>query len=359
MHSDLFAGTYARGAAAQAVSGQAWLEAMLRVEAALAHACAEEGLISKAAAEAVAQACAAASGTLELQKLAADAGEHATPVIPLVKALRERVGSEHAEAVHLGATSQDIVDTAAMLVARAALHQILADTRAAAESAEALHQQHLRTPLLGRTLLQPALEITFGLEAETWRDVLTDAADALEQALPELLAVQMGGPVGTRPPQVGARVADALELASPERAWHTNRVRVARLASGLGILAGALGKVARDVTLLAQAEVGEVREGVPGRGSSSAMAHKRNPVAAVSVLACTRRLPGLVATMLAAMEQEHQRAAGGWQAEWGTLSDALALTGSAAAWEADLLTHLRIDANRMRVNAVELSGGGA
>jgi 3-carboxy-cis,cis-muconate cycloisomerase len=147
-------------------------------------------------------------------------------------------------------------------------------------------------------------------------------------------------------------------MVHPATPWHTNRVRIARIAAALGVLTGALGKVARDVTLLAQGEVGEVREGgPPGRGGSSAMAHKRNPVAAVSVLACTRRVPGLVTTILVNMEHEHERAAGAWQAEWGTLSELLSLTGSAAAWAADLLTNLEVDTDRMRLNLAELAAG--
>ena len=359
MNSDLFAGTYARGGAARAVSGRAWLEAMLKVEAALARACAAEGAIPEEAAEAVARACATALDGLDISELAADAGEHATPVIPLVKALRELVGPRFAAAVHLGATSQDIVDTAAMLVARDALSAIVADASAALAAARALAVAHAGTPFLGRTLMQPALAIPFGLEVTIWADGLEQALAALTQALPELLAVQMGGPVGARPPEVGARVAAELGLADPATPWHTNRVRVARLAAAAGVLAGALSKVARDVTLLAQGEVGEVHEGGPeGRGGSSAMAHKHNPVASVSVLACTRRVPGLVATMLAAMEQEHERAAGGWQAEWGTLSELLALTGSAAAWSQDLLSGLRVDTARMRANLIEQLGEG-
>jgi 3-carboxy-cis,cis-muconate cycloisomerase len=141
---------------------------------------------------------------------------------------------------------------------------------------------------------------------------------------------------------VAEQVARALGLAEPVLPWHTNRVRPAKLACALGLLAGALSKPARDVTLL-----DTVREGVPGRGTSSAMAHKRNPVAAVSVLACTKRVPGLVSTMLACMEQEHERAAGAWQAEWGTMTDLLRLTGSAAAWARDLLEHLAVDAPSM------------
>jgi len=170
----------------------------------------------------------------------------------------------------------------------------------------------------------------------------------------------MGGPVGTRAPAVAAHVADELGLAQPLLPWHTNRTRTAAAAAALGVLAGVLGKIARDVTLLAQDEIGELREGsAPGRGGSSAMAHKRNPVAAVSVLACTKRVPGLVATLLACMEQEHERAAGAWQAEPGVLSELLPLTGSAAAWARELLEHLEVDAGRMAENLARLAAAGA
>ncbi len=167
------------------------------------------------------------------------------------------------------------------------------------------------------------------------------------------LAVQMGGPVGHRDPAVAARVAEHLGLAEPSLPWHTNRVRVAQLASALGVLAGALAKIARDITLSEY-----LREGVPGRGGSSAMAHKQNPVAAVSALACAKRVPGLVATMLACMEQELERAAGAWQAEWGTLTDLLRLTGSAAAWARDLLEHLEIDAEATAGDDPDLGAAG-
>jgi 3-carboxy-cis,cis-muconate cycloisomerase len=156
----------------------------------------------------------------------------------------------------------------------------------------------------------------------------------------------MGGPVGHRDPEVAARVAERLGLDVPVLPWHTDRTRPARLAAALGVVAGALSKIARDVTLSEA-----VHEGVPGRGGSSAMAHKHNPVAAVSVLACSKRVPGLVATMLAAMEQEHERAAGAWQAEWGTLTDLLRLTGSAAAWARDMLEHLEVDVDALRAGA--------
>ncbi len=353
---DLFAGTYARGGAAGAVAAEAWVSAMVDAEAALAAACVVEGLIRPAAGEAILRAL--REGPLDVAAIAADAGEHATPVIALVRQLRERVGAEFADSVHLGATSQDIVDTAAMLVSQRALEPILSDASAAAGAAAKLALEHRVTPMVGRTLLQQALPTTFGLVAAGWLVSLEQSCTELERIRDGVLAVQMGGPVGARSPQIAARVARTLGLVEPVLPWHTDRTRVVQLAAALGALAGAAAKIGRDVSLLSQSEVAEAREGGAGRGGSSALAHKRNPVAAVSVLACAHRVPGLVATLFAGMEQEHQRAAGAWQAEWGTLSELLALTGSAAAWLADLLQNLEVDPTRMRDHLAQLAAAG-
>jgi 3-carboxy-cis,cis-muconate cycloisomerase len=357
--SDLFAGTYARGAAADAVDAEAWVQAMVEVEVALASSCEDERLIPPQAAAAILRAV--QQGPFDVNAIAAEAGQSATPVIALVDELRRRVAAESPElvdAVHFGATSQDIVDTAAMLVAQRALEPTLADARAAVAAAARLALTYRGTPMLGRTLLQPAAPTSFGLVAAGWLVALERAAVELARVRDERLAVQMGGPVGSRAPQVAARMAAMMGLAEPVIPWHTDRTRVAQLAAALGGLTGAASKVARDITLLAQAEVGEVREGGERRGGSSSMPHKRNPVAAVSVLACAKRVPGLVATIFAVMEQEHQRAAGSWQAEWGTLSDLLTLTGSAVAWLADLLTNLEVDSGRMRKNLAILAESG-
>jgi len=246
---------------------------------------------------------------------------------------------------HAGATSQDVLDTAMMLLAKRARVPLLEDARAASRGAARLADAHRDTPVMGRTLLQPALPTSFGLRAAGWMTAIDLAAEALATVA---LPVQMGGPVGHRDPAVAATVARRLALAEPILPWHTNRLPVVALASALAALAGALGKVARDVTLTP-----EVREGVDGRGQSTAMEHKRNPVAAVSILACSRRVPGPVATMFAAMEQEHERAAGAWQAEWGTISELFRLAGSAAAWGRDLLEHLQVDADAMRAGLGE------
>jgi 3-carboxy-cis,cis-muconate cycloisomerase len=302
---------------AAAVSDAAWLQAMLDVEAALGG-----------------QALRAEE--FDIAHLGREAADHVSPAVPLA----ERFTNTHA-----GATSQDIIDTAMMLVAKRALAPLLEDARGASDAAAMLAERYRDTPIMGITLLQPAVPTSFGLEAAGWMAAIDQASEVVGGVPP---SVQMGGPVGTRDPKVAAEVARNLGLSGPVLPWHTNRVLPARLASALGLLAGALGKAARDVTLSPH-----LREGVSGRGASSAIAGKRNPVAAVSVLACARRIPGLVATMLASMEQERERAAGAWQAEWGTLTELLRLTGSSAAWARDMLEHLEVDAAAMRSGAGE------
>jgi len=331
------------------------MQAMLDVEAALARACAREGLVPEEAVDAIAAACRAEA--FDVEAIGVQAAESAAPVVPLVQALRQAVGDEVAPHVHHGSTSQDVLDTAAMLLARRALVPLLEDAAGVADAAARLADAHRDTVVVGRTLLQQAVPTSFGLKAAGWLTGVEEAFGGLVAVRDSVLAVQMGGPVGHRDPAVGARVAVELGLVEPVLAWHANRVRPAALAAALGALAGALAKVARDVTLLAQGEVGEVRDGA-GRGASSAMAHKRNPVAAISVLACAERVPGLVATMLAGMAQEHERAAGAWQAEWGTQTELLRLTGSAGAWARELLERLEVDAARMRANVAQLAAKG-
>ena len=325
-------GVLARGRVAAAVADEAWLRAMLAAEVALARA---RGLP-----EEVADAIAAAR--IDPAELGRRAAESGNPVVPLAEALRELAGPE----AHRGATSQDILDTATMLVVRDALVPLREDLGAAAGAAAALAAEHRATPAIGRTLLQQAVPTTFGLKAAGWMGALDAAGARLAAFRP---AAQLGGPAGTLDglgPDVLARYAAALGLEEPVLPWHTDRTRIAELAGALGTAAGAAAKVAGDVVLLAQTEVGEVREGAPG--GSSSMPHKRNPVAAVSARACARQAPGLVATLLAAMEQEHERAAGAWHAEWAPLRALLVSTGSAAAWLRDCLEGLEVDPGRMR-----------
>jgi 3-carboxy-cis,cis-muconate cycloisomerase len=275
----------------------------------------------------------------DLDELGRAAAAGGNPVIPLVERLRERHPG-----VHAGATSQDILDTAMMLIAKRALGPLLDDAGAAALRADELAAEYADTPMIGRTLLQHAEPTTFGRKAAEWaRGIAAATGDLAEVPLP----VQMGGPVGARDDGAAALVAEELELA-PSAPWQANRQPVARLGCALGVLAGALGKVGRDVALLSQNEVGEVREGAPG--GSSSMPHKHNPVASTALVAIATRTPGLVSTLLAAMPGEHERAAGAWHAEWETLGDLLRLAGSAVAWARELLDGLEVDAERMRAN---------
>jgi 3-carboxy-cis,cis-muconate cycloisomerase len=357
----LFAGVFARGPVAALVGDHAMLQAMLDAEAALARASAAAGVIPTAAAEAIAAVCDARH--FDAAALGRAAAASGSPVVPLVRALAAELPEPAAGHVHQGATSQDVLDTAAMLVAHRALGPLLDDLAAAAAACARLAERHRGTVLAGRTLLQQAVPVTFGLKAAGWLVGLDETRQRLAEVRREGLAVQLGGAAGTlagfgdRGPQVLAGLAAELGLAEPTLPWHAVRARPAALAGALGACAGVLAKVARDVALLAQNEVAEVREGGgPGRGGSSAMPHKRNPVAAVAVAACAARVPGLVATMLAAMPQEHERAAGGWHAEWEPQRELLRLFGSAAAWGRELLEGLQVDVDRMRAN-LDAAGG--
>jgi 3-carboxy-cis,cis-muconate cycloisomerase len=367
----LFSGVFGRGDVD--TGDQAWLAAMLDAEAALARALERAGLAPAGAGAAVTQA--ANAGTIDAADLGRRAALTGNPVPALVRALTRSVPAAVAAAVHRGATSQDIIDTAAMLLARHALAAIAADMSAAANAAAGLAAAHRDAVMIGRTLLQQAVPVTFGLVAAGWLTGLDEARANLDRVRAGRLAVQFGGAAGTLSslgadgPRVAALFAEELGLPPPVLPWHTDRLRIVEVAASCACAAAALGKIARDVTLLAQSEVAEVREGDVGtgasetargvdarRGGSSAMPHKRNPVAAIAVLGCTRRVPGLLATLAAAAEQEHQRAAGAWHSEWEPFADLLRLTGSAASWGADLLAGLRVDPARMRANLDSASG---
>jgi len=354
--SGLFDGTLARGEVRERVADDEWLAALLEVEAALARATVDAGLIPAEAGAEIATACHGLD--VPVAELSAEAAASGNPVVPLVARLRSAVGPSASEFVHKGATSQDILDTAAMLLASRALEPLLADLRGAADAAAGLARAYQDTPMAARTLLRRAVPTTFGLKAAGWMVALDESADRLA-ALKPRLAVQYGGAAGNRAglSGQGARIARAmagdLGLAEAVLPWHTDRGRIAELAGALGAAAGTAGKVARDITLLAQDEVAEAHEGAPG--GSSAMAHKQNAVASVSALGAAMRAPGLVATLYAAMVQEHERAAGAWHSEWLTLRDLLVVTGSAAAWVRDALTHLVVEPETMRTHAEELA----
>jgi 3-carboxy-cis,cis-muconate cycloisomerase len=349
--SGLFDGTFARGGAAAAVSDAAWFRALLAAEAALARAAARLGLVPTTAADAV-TAAAADPARLDLATVVAKAADAGNPVPPLVRALQHAVGERDAVAVHVGATSQDVLDTALMLLARDAVSAVDADLAAAAAAAARLAADHRDDVVMGRTLMQQALPTTFGLKAAGWLAGLDGARLRLAEVVASL-PVQYGGAAGTLAASRGSGVAlrsafaAELGLADTPAPWHTVRLPVADLAGALGAAAGVVATVALDIVLLAQTEVGEVAEVSDNRGGSSAMPHKNNPVAAISARACARRAPGLVATLFAAMEQEHERAAGAWHSEWPTLTGLLTTVGSAAAWLTESLTALRPDPARM------------
>ncbi len=371
----LFGGVFARGRVE--AGDTAWLQAMLDAEAGLARALERAGLAPAGAGEAV--TAAAMAGNFNPNELGGLAALTGNPVPGLARALARQVPQTAVSAVHRGATSQDIVDTAAMLLAKRAIDVIQADLARAAGAAAGLAAAHRGSIMIGRTLLQQAVPVTFGLVAAGWLTSLDEARAGLDAVGPRL-AVQFGGAAGTLASlgesgqRVAALLAEELGLAVPVLPWHTNRLRMIDLGAALARVAAALGKIARDVTLLAQPEVGELSEGSgaggagqrsadqqapaasPRRGGSSAMPHKRNPVASIAILGCTKQVPGLLATLAAASEQELQRAAGAWHAEWEPLTALLRLTGSASSWAVDLLPGLVVDTSRMAANLAATKG---
>jgi 3-carboxy-cis,cis-muconate cycloisomerase len=374
----LFGGVFARGGVE--VGDAAWLQAMLDAEAGLARALERAGLAPAGSGEAVTAAARADDfDPNELGRLAALTGN---PVPGLARALARRVPQTAVSAVHRGATSQDILDTAAMLLAKRAIGVVLADLAEAAEAAAGLARTHRASIMIGRTLLQQAVPVTFGLVAAGWLTGVDEARTGLAAVGSRRLAVQFGGAAGTLASLGGAGqrvaglLAEELGLAVPVLPWHTDRLRIIDLGAALARVTTALGKIARDVTLLAQSEVGELSEGgppearaadqrgadqqapaaSPRRGGSSAMPHKHNPVASVAVLGCTRQVPGLFGILVSNAEHELQRAAGAWHAEWEPLTALLRLTGSAASWAAELLSGLVVDTARMAANLAATKG---
>jgi len=321
---------------------------MLDFEAALARAVAPAD-----AAEAIAAACVADG--FDLEEIGRSAADKGTPVPGLLSALRAKLPEDAAAHLHRGATSQDVVDSAAMLVAGRALGPLLEDLGAAADACAGLAERYRDAPMAGRTLLQQAAPITFGLEAAGWLSGLDQVQTELADVRANGLAVQLGGAVGTlaalgdEGPAAVASVARSLGLAEPALPWHANRVRVAELGGALELVAGACAKIAGDVILLAQTEVGEVT--VPA-GGSTAMAHKRNPASAVVAVAAARQV-----TPRIDLAGEHERAAGAWQAEWPAIAGALAYAGGTAAATRETLDGLEVNSERMRANiSPELAG---
>lgn len=352
----LFVSVLTTDAMAVATSDRSWLRAMLDFEVALARAEAKAGVIPLEAAEAIERFCQRAHD-FDPVALGRAGRLSGNPAVALVGALRERLPGQTAEWAHFGATSQDMVDTSLMLVLRQAISLVLGDMERAKEAAAGLAERYRSAPMAARTLLQQALPTTFGRKAAGWLVALTEVTEGLEHVLHHRLAVQLGGPAGTLASLgehalgVVEEVASELGLRAPVLPWHTDRARVVEASSALALCAGAAAKVALDVSLLMQTEVGEVSEpSAPGRGGSSSMPHKRNPAMAASVTAAWRRTQGQSAVLLAGMPQEHERAVGAWQAEPETLSELCRSVGGAVSVAADILEGLEVDTVRMARN---------
>src|SRR5215218_2919908 len=334
------------------------LQNMLDFEAALARAEAAIGVIPGSAAGPITSACRAES--FDLAALAEAATRSGNLAIPLVKALTANVAKTNADAaryVHWGATSQDVIDTATMLTLRAAIDALLADTARAISGFAKLARAHRHTAVVGRTWLQHALPMPFGLKLAEYAAALHRSQARLRRLRSETLALQFGGAAGTlaalgdKGLAVAERLAQELNLPLPEAPWHTHRDRIAEAASVLAILAGTCGKIARDVSLMMQTDVGEAFEpSGEGRGGSSTMPHKRNPVAAATALGAATMAPNLAATIFAAQVQDHERSAGPWHAEWPTLPTLMLVTSGGLAAIVDIAEGLEVDAARMRVN---------
>ncbi|MDY0747391.1 3-carboxy-cis,cis-muconate cycloisomerase [Paucibacter sp. R3-3] len=343
---------------------EAIVQRMLDFEAALARAQGDVGLVPQAAADEIARHCRAEF--FNAATVVAASRTAGSLAIPLVKQLTERVAAHDAEAgryVHWGSTSQDVVDTAMVLATRQALALITADLDALIASLRKLYEQHGAAPVLARSLMQPAQVISFGFKLAAWTAPLLRARERIGEAAERGLQLQFGGAVGTlsamgeQGPAVAAKVAEALGLRLPPTAWHTQRDEWLTLGAQVGILCGSLGKIARDWSLMAQGEIGELAEpSGGGRGGSSAMPHKRNPVSSLVALAAAGRVPQRVAGLLAAMDQEHERGLGNWQAELAEWVGLFVSTHGAVRALAEAAAGLTVDAVQMRANIDRLQG---
>jgi 3-carboxy-cis,cis-muconate cycloisomerase len=340
------------------------LEAMLKFETALARCEARLGIIPAVAARAI--AAAASVDSLDPAALARETLRAGTPAIPLVQALTRQVRKRNSAAagfVHWGATSQDVADTALILLLKRVQALLEPDLDRVEAALRRLARRHRRTIMLSRTLLQAASPTTFGLKAAGWLGAIHRSRARLEAAFQESLVLEFGGAAGTlaalgkKGTVLGKALARELGLGLPDAPWHAHRDRLAALLCACGVITGALGKMARDLSLLMQTEVGETAEGsAQGRGGSSTMPHKHNPVGCALTLATATRLPGLVSSFLSGMPQEHERGLGGWQAEWPIVAQAVQATGLAVASMAEVAEGLTVNAARMRANVQATRG---
>jgi 3-carboxy-cis,cis-muconate cycloisomerase len=339
-------------------SDEAYIQSLLEFESALTRAEAKAGVIPAANAPIIAAACHAEQ--FSVQELATKAALSGNVAIPLVKKLTELVAKENKDAarfVHWGATSQDAMDTAVVLQLRRALEILDQDLARLISTLATLADKHRATPVAARTWMQQALPTTFGFIVAGWLDAVLRHRSRLSDLRTRNLTLQFGGAVGTlaalsgRGPAVAKALAEELRLPLPQVPWHTHRDRIVEIAAALGLCTGTLGKIARDISLHAQTEIAELSEPAgEGRGGSSTMPQKRNPVTCATVLAAAQCVPGLVSTMLSSMVQEQERGLGGWQAEWETLPEIVSLSCGALHHLAEMLPGLQVDAKRMLKN---------
>lgn len=355
IQSGLLAPIFASDAMQRNFSDQALMQSMLDFEAALARAQARTGIIPQDAASSISEKCNVS--LYDINAIGRESRGGGNPAIPLVKALTALVAGDASGWVHWGATSQDVIDSALMMMARRGLKLILADVTAAIRAGIALSETHKNAVMAGRTFLQQAVPVTFAFKAANWTAGLLGVRVGLARNLEENIALQFGGAAGTLASLGGdgmavrAALAAELDMPEPHTSWHSERLRFVEIATALGAASAVFAKIATDIMLMMQPEVAEAFEpSAAGRGGSSTMPHKRNPVGAAAIRANHRRIAGLVATMLMAAEQEHERAPGGWGAEWQTIADLFTLTGGSAGHLAEMLVGLELDPARMRSN---------
>ena len=358
MSNQLFDAYFTAKAMGEVFSDHGRVQAMLDVESALARAQARVEVIPHSALAPITAACRAELYDFEALGLAiASAGNSA---IPLVKALGKQIASTAPEAeryVHLGATSQDIMDTGLVLQLRAALGLIEADLVRLADVLAQQAQRYATTPLAGRTWLQQATPVTLGMKIASWLGAVTRNRQRLDELKPRLLCLQFGGASGTlaalgdQAMPVAQALANELGLNQPEQPWHTQRDRLVEFGAVLGLIAGSLGKVGRDISLLMQTEAAEVFEpSAPGKGGSSTMPHKRNPVGSAVLISAATRVPGLLSILFSAMPQEHERSLGLWHAEWETLPEICCVVSGALVQALNIAQGLEVDSERMARN---------
>jgi len=352
------------GAVDTIFSDRVRVQRMLDFEAALARAEGRVGVIPAAAASVISEKCRAELVDFEaLSRAAVEAGNLA---IPMIKQLTELVRKENPEAaryVHWGATSQDAIDTGLVLQVREALRLIEGGLERVSDAVAMLAEKYRDTPAAARTWMQQAIPTVFGLKAAGWLDAITRHRVRIRELQERVLVLQFGGAAGTlaslhdRGLEVAVALGEELQLAVPDLPWHAHRDRIADLATTLALMTGTLGKIARDVSLQMQTEVGEVSEPAgEGRGGSSTMPQKRNPVACAAILAASERMPGLVSVILSSMPQEQERGLGGWHAEWETLPELVRVSGGALHRAEEMIAGLEVDAERMRQN-LEITHG--